>query len=135
MKVLAVDYGRKRVGLAVGDTLTRVAAPLPLIAGGERRDVVAEIARRAGEYEAERIVVGLPLNMDGSRGPACAEVERFAAALRRACHLPVELVDETLSSVEAEALAREMQPDFRKRKAFLDSVAAQVILRAYLERP
>lgn len=131
MKVLAVDYGSRRTGLAVGDTRTRVATPLALIAAAGRQAVLDGIARTVGELEVGRIVVGYPLNMDGSRGPACAAVERFADALRRRLGLPVELVDETLSSFAAEELAKEVQRDFRKRKAFLDSVAAQLILQEY----
>jgi len=135
MKVLAVDYGRRRVGLAVGDTMTRVATPLPLVAAGSHRSLLDEIARRVGEFEVGRIVVGYPLNMDGSRGPACDPVDRFANSLRRRFALPVTLVDETLSSVAAEEMAREIEGDFRKRKKFLDSVSAQVILQTYFEQP
>ncbi len=135
MKVLAVDYGSKRVGLAVGDSLTRVATPLPLVAALDCRGAMAAILKRVGEFEVERIVVGYPLNMDGSRGPACAAVDRFVEALRRRSGLPVLLVDETLTSFEAEEMSKEVQRDFRKRKAFLDSVAAQVILQNYFARP
>ena len=135
MKVLAVDYGSRRVGLAVGDTLTRVAAPLGQVAAGNAPFVLAEILKQAGEFEVGRIVVGYPLNMDGSRGPACAAVDRFVARLRKRTSLPVILVDETLSSIEAEELGKEVERDFRKRKAFLDSVAAQVILQNYFARP
>jgi len=135
MKVLAVDFGSRRIGLAVGDTLTRVATPLPLVAAVNRRVALDEIARRAGEFEVERIVVGYPLNMDGSHGPSCAAVERFAAALRKRTGLTVVLVDEKLSSFEAEEMGKEIEHDFRKRKAFLDSMAAQVILQSYFAQP
>lgn len=131
MKVLAVDYGGRRVGLAVGDSLTRVATPLPLIACADLRRVLDAIVERIAEFEVEGVVLGYPRNMDGSVGPACAAVDRFAAALRRRCGLPVDLVDEALSSFEAEEMGKEVQRDFRKRKAFLDSVAAQVILAEY----
>lgn len=131
MKVLAIDYGSRRVGLAVGDSRTRVATPLPLIASPDRRRVLDAIAGRVAEFEVDRLVLGYPRNMDGSAGPACAAVERFAVALRRRCGLSVEMVDEALTSFEAEELARGVQRDFRKRKAFLDSVAAQVILSEY----
>jgi putative Holliday junction resolvase len=135
MKVLAVDYGSRRIGLAVGNTLTRVATPLGQVAAANRRVVLDEIVKRVGEFEVERIVVGYPLNMDGSRGPACAAVDRFVGFLRKRLALPVDLVDEKLSSFAAEELAKEMEPDFRKRKSFLDSMAAQVILQNYFEQP
>lgn len=134
MKVLAVDYGSRRVGLAVGDSRTRVATPLPLIAASDRRRVLDAIAAHIAEFDVGRVVLGYPRSLDGSAGPACAAVERFAAALRRRCRLPVELVDEALTSFEAEEMGKEVQRDFRKRKAFLDSVAAQVILQEYFSQ-
>jgi putative Holliday junction resolvase len=135
MKVLAVDYGRRRVGLAVGDSQTRVATPLGQIASRKPAVVIDEILRRVGELEIESIVVGYPLNMDGSRGAACVEVERFVRSLGRRTALPIDLVDEKLTSFAAEEMGKEIQNDFRKRKAFLDSLAAQVILQNYFERP
>ncbi len=131
MKVLAVDYGSRRVGLAVGDSRSGVATPLPLIAASDRRRVLDAIAARIAEFEVGLVVLGYPRNLDGSAGPACAAVERFAAALRRRCGLGVEMVDEALTSFEADEMGKEVQRDFRKRKAFLDSVAAQVILQEY----
>ena len=135
MKVLAVDFGTKRIGLAVGNSQTRVATPLGQIAAHNHGRAMAEIVRRIGEFGIERIVVGYPLNMNGSRGTACTAVERFAASLRRRSNLPIVLIDEKLSSFEAEEMGKEFEGDFRKRKAFLDSVAAQVILRTYFEQP
>ena len=96
---------------------------------------VDEIGKRIREYEVERIVVGYPLNMDGSRGPACAEVERFVRSLRRRTALPVSLVDEKLTSFAAEEMGKEIQGDFRRRKGFLDALSAQVILQNYFEQP
>jgi len=134
MKVLAVDYGSKRVGLAVGDSLTRLASPLALVATTRQQAVLEAILERTREFEVERIVVGYPLNMDGSRGPACAAVDRFVAFLRKRVGVPVVLVDETLSSFAAEEMGKEIEPDFRKRRKFLDSVAAQVILESFFEK-
>ncbi len=133
MKVLAVDFGSRRVGLAVGDSLTRVATPLPLIAARDRRAVVEEIRKRVEDFEVERIVVGYPLNMNGSRGPACAAVDRFIGFLSKRVTVPVNRVDEKLSSFAAEELGKEIERDFRKRRKFLDSVAAQVILERFFE--
>jgi putative Holliday junction resolvase len=135
MKVLAVDYGRRRVGLAVGDPQTRVATPLGQLAVASRRAVIGEILRLAGEFEVGRIVVGYPLNMDGSRGAACDEVDGFVRFLRRRTALPVSLVDERLTSFAAEEMGKEMRDDFRRRKDFLDALSAQLILRDYFERP
>jgi len=134
MKVLAVDFGSRRIGLAVGNSETRLATPLGQVAAANRQVVLDEIIKRVGEFEVERLVVGYPLNMDGSRGPACAAVDRFVGFLRKRLDLPIDLVDEKLSSFAAEELAKEIETDFRKRKSFLDSMAAQVILQNYFER-
>lgn len=133
MKVLAVDFGSRRIGLAVGDSRTRVASPLPLVAARDRRAAVEAILRHVGDFEVERIVVGYPLNMDGSRGPACAAVDRFIGFLSKRVTVPVSRVDEMLSSFAAEELGKEIERDYRKRRRFLDSVAAQVILERFFE--
>jgi putative Holliday junction resolvase len=134
MKVLAVDYGSKRIGLAVGNTLTRVATPLGQITAGNPRDALAEILKRVGEYEIGHIVVGYPLYADGRPSRTCGQVDRFVGFLRKHVSLPVTLVDEKSSSVAAEELGKEMQGDFRKRKTFLDALSAQVILQNYFEQ-
>jgi putative holliday junction resolvase len=135
MKVLAIDFGGKRIGLAVGNSLTRVATPLAQVPARHRGLALEEIMRRIGEFGIERIVVGYPLNMDGSRGPACERVDQFISSLQKKVALPVSRVDERLSSFAAEEKGKEIEPDFRKRKAFLDSMSAQEILRDYFERP
>ena len=134
MKVLAVDYGSKRIGLAVGNTLTRVATPLGQVAAGSLMDVLAQIRKRVGEFEIEHIVVGYPLNMDGSRSLTCERVDQFINYLQNKIALPISRVDEKLSSFAAEEMGKEMQSDFRKRKLFLDGLSAQVILQNYFEQ-
>jgi len=135
MKVLAVDYGSKRIGLAVGNTLTRVATPLGQVAAGSLMDVLAQIRKRVGEFEIEHIVVGYPLHADGSRSRTCGQVDRFVDFLRKRIALPVTLVDEKLSSFTAAERGKEIQKDFRKRQAFLDALSAQAILQTYFEQP
>jgi len=131
MKVLAVDFGSKRIGLAVGNSQTRVATPLGQIAAGNIENVLAQILKRVGEFEIGHIVVGYPLHPDGSRSRTCGQVDRFVNFLRKRIGLPVSLVDEKLSSFAAEEMGKETEPDFRKRKDFLDSLAAQMILQTY----
>ena len=114
--------------------LTRIASPLALVATTRQQAVLEAILERTREFEVERIVVGYPLNMDGSRGPACAAVDRFVAFLRKRVGVPVVLVDETLSSFAAEEMGKEIEHDFRKRRKFLDSMAAQVILESFFEK-
>jgi putative Holliday junction resolvase len=134
MKVLAIDYGSKRMGLAVGNTLTRVATPLGQIAAGNIAAVLAGIQKRVGEFGIEHIVVGYPLNANGSRSRTCGQVDRFVNFLRKRLALPVTLVDEKLSSFAAEEMSKEIQNDFRKRKSMLDGISAQVILQNYFEQ-
>jgi putative Holliday junction resolvase len=132
---LAIDYGSKRIGLAVGNTLTRVATPLGQIAAGNHENALAQIMKRVGEFEVGHIVVGYPLHADGSRSRTCGQVDRFVNFLRKRIALPITLVDEKLSSVAAAEVGKEMQGDFRKRKTFLDALSAQVILQHYFEQP
>jgi putative Holliday junction resolvase len=134
MKVLAVDFGTKRIGLAVGNSQTRVATPLGQIAARNRRHALDEIRQRIGEFEIEQIVVGYPLNMDGSRSLTCERVDQFINDLSKRVALPVTRVDEKLSSFAAEELGKEMASDYRRRKTFLDSLAAQVILQNFFEQ-
>ena len=134
MQVLAVDFGSKRIGLAVGNAQTRVATPLQQIPAHNRRHVLEEIVRRIGEFEIGAIAVGYPLNMDGSRGPACLRIDQFIGYLSKHIALPIARVDERLSSFAAEEMGRELTANYRQRKTFLDSLAAQVILKNYFEQ-
>lgn len=134
MKVLAVDFGTKHIGLAVGNSQTRVATPLGQIAAHNHRHVVEEIMKRIGEFEIGHIVVGYPLNMDGSRSLTCKRVDQFINYLNKRVALPISRVDEKLSSFAAEEMGKEMVNNYRRRKTFLDSLAAQVILQNFFEQ-
>lgn len=134
MKVLAVDFGTKHIGLAVGNSQTRMATPLGQIAARNRRHVLEEILKRVGEFEISHIVVGYPLNMDGSRSLTCERVDQFINYLNKRVALPISRVDEKLSSFAAEEMGKEMVNDYRQRKTFLDSLAAQVILQNFFEQ-
>lgn len=132
-RTLGLDFGEKRIGLAVSDSLGATARPLEVV----QRHSLSQDIERIGEvvacYSAARIVVGLPLNMDGSVGPQARRVRRFAARLRRELGLDVTLWDERLSSAEAErALLLADEPRSR-RSEVRDAVAAAVVLQAYLD--
>jgi putative Holliday junction resolvase len=134
VRALGIDPGTKRVGLAVSDLSGTIASPLTVLARSKsRRHDLHEIARIAREEEAEVIVVGLPLNMDGSRGAsakaAVAEAERLATVI----DVPVELHDERLTSVTAERSMMEAGLDARKRRGKVDQVAAAVMLQSWLD--
>ena len=137
-RVLAIDYGRKRLGLAVSDPLRLTARPLATWSRSNRRRDLARLRSLCREQEIGQIVVGWPLQLSGARGEMASEAARFAEAIRKELGLAVELVDERLTSWEAEQALAETAPGRRRegtRKAQkLDEVAAAVILRDYLRR-
>ena len=132
MPIAAIDFGRRWLGLAVADPDSGLGArPVGAI---ERRSVrrdIEALRRRMAELEITRVIVGLPLNMDGSVGPMALAATRFADSLRAATGLPVELFDERLSSFEAERRIRESAGTSR-RLGSIDAVAAAVILDSWL---
>ena len=130
MKVLAVDLGTKRSGFAVSDPEGRLALALPTREGVE----AADVAQLAEEQGAELIVVGLPLNMDGSVGPSARRVLDFVDELRLHAGVPVETWDERLSTAEGQSRLREQGLDRRERSKRADVAAAIVILESWLRR-
>jgi putative Holliday junction resolvase len=132
-RVLAVDYGKKRVGLAISDPTRTLASGLPTLERRPGRPLPAEIARLVTEHEAGAVIVGHPLNMDGSAGPRAREVERFVETLRRRVVIPVILRDERLSTVRAWEILRERGTKAKAGKAHVDRVAAVVLLQEYLD--
>lgn len=135
MRILAIDFGEKRIGLALSDPDGRFALPLDTL---ERRDDhgavarILEIVRREG---VELLVVGDPVLADGSRTGAAQRVDGFARRLGAASGLPLHRVAETLTSVEAEARLRRAGIDPRRRPGRVDQVAAQILLEEFLARP
>lgn len=133
MRCLGIDHGARRIGLSFGDDLG-VATPLPALteAEPERRWAGLEAAIR--QRRITDLVLGLPLNMDGTAGPKAKEIEAFAARLREAFGLPVHLVDERLTSYEAEStIAKSRRRDIRA-SGIIDSRAATLILQDYLNQ-
>ena len=138
MRVLAVDVGERRIGLAISDisrTLARPLRTLTVQSTGDGVDqVVAEIARLQAEEDGlSTVVVGLPIRLDGSPNEQTSRVTAFIEALTMRTAIPILTADERLSSREAESLLAERTRDWRQRKARLDAVAAAVILQDYLE--
>ena len=135
MPVLGIDFGSRRLGLAISDEEERIALPIePLESHGLKKDLAAltELVETRG---VDRVVVGLPISMDGSRGAQAEAVDRFATRLRDALGVPVDLFDERFTSAEADrALEATGRRGRKNKKAFIDSVAAAVLLRTYLEQ-
>lgn len=134
MRFLGVDLGRVRIGLALADDVLRSARPLRALARAKEAETLAEIARSAREFEVDRAVVGLPLNMDGTEGPAARHARAFAAKLEAALGVPVELFDERLSTFEAEVRLRDRGFSAKDRRSRVDAEAAAVILQGWLDR-
>ncbi len=132
-RILAIDYGRRRIGLAISDEMGLMARPLATLTRTNRRNDLRRLREIARAHGAGRILVGHPLNLDGTAGEMAAEAARFAARIRKGLGLPVELAEERLSTWEAEQM-RDARPQRRQREAPVDAVAAAVILRDYLER-
>ena len=133
MRILAIDFGRKRLGLALCDPTGTVAAPLPAIQrkGDAWWDELLELIRSQGVSE---VVVGLPRNMDGSYGPAAQICRDFAAELQRRGGLKPYLLDERLTSKAASNTLREGGLSEKQQRGKLDSVAASLLLQVYLQR-
>lgn len=134
MRVLAVDPGSKRVGLAVSDPSGTIAQPLTTVAAEPRETLAARLADLAREQDAGRIVVGLPRRLDGSDGPEALAARSLATELRRAARLPVELVDERLTTAAAERSLLAGGMHRQKRRANIDRVAAALLLQTHLDR-
>jgi putative Holliday junction resolvase len=131
-RILGVDYGRKRIGLAVCDFDRVIASALEVIEGDPAFavDRIGEVARDTG---AVLVVVGLPLNMDGTAGPMAEEARAFAGRLAAAVPVPVELYDERLTTAEAERILLDADLSRAKRKAVRDRVAARILLQDYID--
>lgn len=134
-RLLAVDYGERRIGLAVSDPLGMIASPAGFIQRRKgKRAPIAELIRRATTLEARGFVLGLPLDENGDDTERAAEVRRLAEELQRRTNLPVELIDERFTTAAALRAIREMGGSTRYRKGEVDALAATVLLQHALAR-
>jgi putative holliday junction resolvase len=133
VRYLGLDLGRATIGVAVADDVLRTARRLETIRRRSREADLARLRELAAEYEVERAIVGLPLNMDGSEGDSARLARGFAAQLEAGLALPVELVDERLSTFEAETRLRERGLSAREQRPIIDAEAAAVILQTWLD--
>lgn len=131
-RVLALDFGTRRVGVAVSDPLG-ITAQAHSVLDAEDPALMDRITRLAGELGAERIVVGLPVSLDGREGPAAVAARRFAEEAGAATGLPVHLVDERFTTVSAERVLVAAGLSGRRRRRVRDRVAAAVLLQFYLD--
>lgn len=136
MRVLGVDLGSKRIGLAVSDSEARIAFPAGVLESRGRKRDLAALREMIREREIVRAVVGVPLHMSGRRGPEAEKAVAFASALAHSAGIPVDTLDERWTSVEAERILRTSDAGSRaikQRKGAVDEMAAAILLRTYLE--
>lgn len=133
MRILALDHGTKRIGVAVSDELKMIAQPLEYIPAEPFADFLARLKELLREKEVEMILVGLPRNMDGSYGPAALKVQEFVAALNAAVTVPIKTWDERLTSAQANRFLIQGNVRREKRKEKVDKTAAAILLQSYLD--
>lgn len=136
MRLMGLDYGNVHVGVALSDELGMTAYPLEVIKrkdSNKLRKTFARIEEIAREYKVDKIIIGLPLNMDDSESEISKTVIDFSDNIKRRTGLPVELWDERLSTLEATDILKEAGIKVQDRKTYIDKIAASFILRRYME--
>ncbi|HEY8018650.1 MAG TPA: Holliday junction resolvase RuvX [Actinomycetota bacterium] len=132
-RVLGLDLGDARIGVAISDPERRLAVPVGTIHVGQPPGELKAVAALVAEHDATLLVIGLPRSMSGDEGPRAALAREFGAALEAAVRVPIEFQDERLSTVEAERALREAGVTGRERRRVVDRSAATVILQAWLD--
>jgi putative Holliday junction resolvase len=132
-RILAVDYGRRRIGLAISDPTGTIATGLETLVVTGMADAVSTIAQRRDEWEFGTIVVGLPLKTSGEPSEMAGEVTEFAEKLRDACGVPVTMIDERFTSAEATRIFHQTGRKLKGKKGDIDRLSAELILRQYLD--
>ena len=133
MRILALDHGTKRIGVAVSDELKMIATPLEYIPAEPFAEFLARLREILREKEVEMILIGMPRNMDGSYGPAALKVQEFVAVLKDALTIPLKTLDERLTTVQAQRFLIQGNVRRDKRKEKVDKTAAAILLQSYLD--
>ena len=133
MRLLGLDVGDKRIGVAFGDDAVKIATPVQVIARANIEQDARAFAELAHKYDAERLIVGLPRNLDGTLGPQAEAVIAYIEKISRAINLPITFWDECLTTIEATQRRNATGARGKKSRAHLDAIAAAVILQDYLD--
>ncbi len=133
MRILALDHGTKRIGVAVSDELKMIAQPLEFIAAEPFAAFLQRLKELLSDKEVELILIGMPRNMDGSYGPAAAKVQEFVSALQAEIAVPLRTWDERLTSAQANRILLQGNVRRDKRKQAVDKMAAAILLQSYLD--
>lgn len=132
-RILGLDVGEKRIGVAVSDALNTIAHGIETIKRIDTKDVIEKIKDLIKEYELSKIIVGMPLNMNGTKGASARSVEEFIRLIQAEIDLSIETVDERLTTAQGERMLLEADVSRKKRKLSIDKIAAQLILQLYLD--
>lgn len=133
MRILALDHGTKRIGVALSDELKLIAQPLEFVPAEPFPAFLARLKELVAEKEVELVLVGMPRNMNGTYGPAAAKVEEFITQLREAIGVPIKTWDERLTSAQANRYLIEGNVRREKRREKVDQMAAAILLQSFLD--
>jgi putative Holliday junction resolvase len=133
MRILALDHGTKRIGVAVSDETKTIAQPLEYIPAEPFGDFLSRLKKLLVEKEIDLVLIGMPRNMDGTYGPAAQKVQAFVAVLRGAITVPIKMWDERLTSSQANKILIQGNVRRDKRKEKVDKMAAAILLQSYLD--
>ncbi len=133
MRILGLDIGDRRIGVALSDPGGILATPLTILESRNADKNIAAVIALLNQHEVGQIVAGIPLSMDGSIGPQAEKVQAFVEKLKQQTEVPVVLRDERLTTYSAQVLMREAHPEKRKKKTRDDAIAAALILQGYLD--
>lgn len=133
MKIMGLDFGKARIGIALSDIMGFLATPLTTLKRTTEENDLKFLDDIIKQNKVETVVIGYPFEMSGNKGNTCVLVEEFAEKLKNYCDVKIVFVDERLSSVEAEEQLKETIKDWKKRKELLDQVSASIILQTYLD--
>ncbi len=136
-RIAAIDWGLKRIGLAISDEMRQIAFPLDFVlAGTNMRQSAKNVLKALSKYilEIDQIIIGLPLLLNGKRGDMAISAEKFADALKNECQISIEMVDERLSTAGADRELKELSYSRKERSQLIDSTSAVMLLQTYLVR-
>jgi len=133
MRILALDVGEKRIGVALSDALNLIAQGLETIKRANDKETLIKIKELIKQHDVGKVIIGMPLNMDGSKGPSARSMEDFISLMKKDIGVDVEVIDERLTTAQGERMLLEADVSRKKRKRSIDKIAAQLILQTYLE--
>lgn len=133
MIILSLDYGEKRIGAAIGNSDLKTSTPVKPLKNIDKTSLILKLKEVIYEYEVTFVVMGYPLNMDGSESHMSKRVNKFKNLIKAETGLEVKLIDERLTSFEAKEMLKASRGDIRKSRDLIDSVSAHIILTEYLE--